>query len=558
MASSDALGRGWEALQAWRWDEARAAFEEALVDGDAPEALEGLGVAAGWLEDPLTAIDARERAFRLYRERGDPEGAARVAAGLIDAILTFRGDPAVAAGWIERARHGLRHEPGTPALAFIDVLDAYMKMAYEHNVSRAIELAEAAVERSRKAGDLDSEMIALSVLGVITLSSGRSAEGGRMLDEAVAAVVGGEVRDANAAANICCALVTAGARTRDLDRLAQWSRYVMDMSREWPNRAMFTYPRTEHALVLIWWGRWAEAEAELLGVLAQAQRLPLYARLATLRLAELRRRQGRFDEATALLRELQEVGAIGVGQQTTAVAAAVALDRGAHEEAVDLAERHLRTLPEDDVVGRVDALEVLAHARSALGDADGSTEAALEIGRTAEQVPTGPIAAAARLAAGVVDAARGDHAAARRALEEAVDRYERSGAPFEAARARLELGRCLGAIGLTAAAAEETRRAYSAFEALGAEHWSGVAESLVAATGGGSDRRPSGLPLTPREVEVLRLIAAGRSNDEIAAMLVLSVRTVERHVSNIYAKIGAYGRTARAVATAYAHTHSLT
>jgi DNA-binding NarL/FixJ family response regulator len=69
---------------------------------------------------------------------------------------------------------------------------------------------------------------------------------------------------------------------------------------------------------------------------------------------------------------------------------------------------------------------------------------------------------------------------------------------------------------------------------------------------------PGMADLTPREMEVLRLIAAGKGNQEIAAILVLSVRTVERHISNIYGKIGASGAVARATATAYALHHGLT
>jgi DNA-binding NarL/FixJ family response regulator len=127
---------------------------------------------------------------------------------------------------------------------------------------------------------------------------------------------------------------------------------------------------------------------------------------------------------------------------------------------------------------------------------------------------------------------------AREVLEDAVDLYTEAGAPYEAAHARLELGRALRALGRSGDALRCEAAAAETLSTLG-----------VVATG-----RPV---LTPREREVLRLIAQGHSNDAVAAELVLSVRTVERHVENIYGKIGVSGRTARASATAWALANRL-
>ncbi|HET8778668.1 MAG TPA: helix-turn-helix transcriptional regulator, partial [Agromyces sp.] len=132
-----------------------------------------------------------------------------------------------------------------------------------------------------------------------------------------------------------------------------------------------------------------------------------------------------------------------------------------------------------------------------------------------------------------------------------------SGAPFETARALVELAKSLSALGQPQHALEEARNAATEFERLGAR----VDADASAALAAGIEslvRSPSGAgPLTARETEVLRLVAAGRTNEQIASQLVLSVRTVERHLSNIYAKIGATGRAARAVAASYAHTHAI-
>jgi DNA-binding NarL/FixJ family response regulator len=131
-----------------------------------------------------------------------------------------------------------------------------------------------------------------------------------------------------------------------------------------------------------------------------------------------------------------------------------------------------------------------------------------------------------------------------------------AGAPFEAARVRLELARCLLELGRQGPAAKEAGAAHAAFHALDARGQAERAARLLAETEPGARGRPD-LRLTAREVEVLRLLGQGRSNDEIAADLFLSVRTVERHVANTYAKIGAHGRAARAMATAFAHRNGI-
>ncbi len=158
-------------------------------------------------------------------------------------------------------------------------------------------------------------------------------------------------------------------------------------------------------------------------------------------------------------------------------------------------------------------------------------------------------------------AARGDHETARRRFEDAVDLYKHNGAPFETARARLQLARTLLALGRIQAARQQARTAQDVLQRLGTARETGRVAALlydIEATPHEQLAQSSTMvDLTSREVDVLRLIAAGKSNQEIPAALVLSVRTVERHISNIYAKIGASGAVARATATAYALQHGL-
>jgi LuxR family maltose regulon positive regulatory protein len=257
------------------------------------------------------------------------------------------------------------------------------------------------------------------------------------------------------------------------------------------------------------------------------------------RLAELRLRQGRLEEAAALVERLEGVPAGALGR------AALALEEGRPQEAVELAERFLRSVPLEGPVERVAGLEPLLSARLAMADIDGAAAVAAELLSIAEAVGTEPLRASARLAEGLVASARAEHGRARPALEDAVDLFERSRAPFDAGRARLRLAASLAALGRKEGAMDECRAARDAFRRIGASREAERAERLLAEL----DARRDGVgraetPLTRRESEVLRLVAEGLSDREIAAKLVISEHTVHRHVSNIRTKLPVPSRSA--------------
>ena len=169
--------------------------------------------------------------------------------------------------------------------------------------------------------------------------------------------------------------------------------------------------------------------------------------------------------------------------------------------------------------------------------------------------------ASARFAAGVVAMAAANYDTAKDCFEDAIDLWMRSDAPYETALARLELAQALLALGRHQAAAQQAREALDVFNQLGALPDAARAAALIGKIAstprGRGDTTPTLADLPPRELEVLRLIAAGKSNQEIARELVLSIRTVERHISNIYTKVGASGTDAGAIATTYALHHGL-
>ena len=184
-------------------------------------------------------------------------------------------------------------------------------------------------------------------------------------------------------------------------------------------------------------------------------------------------------------------------------------------------------------------LELAVRAGVACGD-EFAKAAAAELAAIAAATPTIPLRGAARLAEGRVAASCGDLETAREQVQETVDLFELAGAVYDAATARLELAGVLDLLGRTSDAV-------------------GIREQAVAALNGMGARAPEPRPggLSRREAEVVRLLAQGLSNEDIARTLVLSVRTVERHVANAYGKIGASGRTARAIATAWAIAHGI-
>jgi ATP/maltotriose-dependent transcriptional regulator MalT len=208
----------------------------------------------------------------------------------------------------------------------------------------------------------------------------------------------------------------------------------------------------------------------------------------------------------------------------------------------DLAERILRETPATSRTQRAAGLEILVRSRSALGEIADAAAALDELRAIASAVHTDPVRAAAGLASGAMEAASGQHEAARRSYEDATFLFQRSGAPFEAGCPRLALARSLGALGRTGHAAEQAGAAATVFERIGAHAALQDAEAFLAgltpADAAGSPR------LTGREREVLGLVARGLADRAIAEALVISEHTVHRHVSNILVKLGCRSRSA--------------
>ncbi len=531
---------GAECLAAGAWHEARRLFESALAECETADALEGLGLAAWWLDDADAVFASRERAYKLYLDANDRRSAARVAVWLAWDCFAFRGETAVANGWLQRARRLLDGLPSSPELAWLESRESQLALAEDGDPDRAHRHATEATRVGRAAGSIDYEMLGRSLQGLALVASGAVAEGMRLLDEVNTAIVAGELTDQVVIGLSSCYLIAACERVRDYDRAVQWCARLKLFCEKWGLRPLFAVCRTQYASICMWRGTWLEAEQELTAATGElAATRPAMTADGLVRLADLRRRQGRLVEASSLFEQAGHHPLAALGR------AELAFDRGDARAAAESAERYLRRVPRHNRTDRVVALDLLVRALAATGDADGAKTALAELQGIASVVGTTPLRAAASLAAGYVALGAGDGDAARRHLEDAVDLFLASGAPYELARARIALARALGLLGRGGAAIEEAQRALDLLIELHAELEISRAKALMqelSATSGKPSPAPAGL--TAREIEVLRLVADGLNNQVIAERLFLSEHTVHRHVANIFNKLSVSSRAA--------------
>jgi DNA-binding NarL/FixJ family response regulator len=537
---------GDEALAIGAWPEARQAYESALAVQESAEALEGLGVAAWWLDLADVVFNSRERAYRLFLDRGAHRDAARVAVWLAWDCWAFRGESAVANGWLQRARRLLEGQSDSVEMAWLESREGALALLEDGDPDRAFAHASSCIRAARAAGSLDLEMLGRAVQGLALVASGAAAEGLRSLDEVNTAVVAGEMHDLVAIGLACCYMIAACDRVRDYERAMQWCTRLKAFCAKWGLRPLFAVCRTQYASICMWRGTWLEAEQELTAATEElAACRPAMTADGVVRLGELRRRQGRLVEAATLFQQAEHhpLAALGLAE--------LAFDRGDMRAAAEQSERCLRRILAHNRTDRAAALDLLVRARVASGDLPGAKTALAELSAIASLVSTSSLKAAASLAAGTISLGSGDGDVARRHLEDAVDWYIESGAPFELGRARLELARALVALGRIQDARQEAQRALSLLSELHAELEMSRAraflESLPKGETGPAKARSdveNDAGLTKREIEVLRLVADGLNNQIIADTLFVSEHTIHRHVANIFGKLSVSSRAA--------------
>jgi DNA-binding NarL/FixJ family response regulator len=538
MSVQDLLAEGRAALRVGDAAGARHVLERALAESPSGDVIEGLaGVAYLELDFPR-AIEEWERAYAAHREDDDHVGAVRVARTLGFMYGSVVGDTAVMNGWLARAQTLLGDAPASPAGGWV----ALSLGMFEGDRERKEERLREALEVARGFGDVDLECSTLAYLGASLVHADRTEEGMVLLDEALAAVAGGEVDDFLVLQEVFCQLFSACEHAHDVTRADQWIRIGEAIAERRKLPAVSAFCQTHYGGVLTAAGRWPEAEAALI----EAVRLwglghrGLRAG-ALVRLADLRVRQGRFEEAEQLL------DGMDADAEAARPLAGIHLARGETALARDVLERALEQI---DPLSSAAAplLAVLVDVHLAADQLDEAESAAAKLARCAGHHTSDYLMAVAALARGRVCLAAGT-GDPRACLREALARFGRAHMPMEVARSRLELANAL----LTdrpEVAMAEARAALDAFEQLQAARDADAAAAVLRSLGArGTAAQRSGGLLTKREAEVLDLLGHGLSNPEIADRLYISRKTVEHHVGNVLAKLGL---RSRAEAAAYA------
>ena len=533
----DLVAAGNTALAESAWEDARQCFESALAREESVDAWEGLAWAASWLGATDASLAAREQAFRAYRAAGDVGGAVRMAGWLANDALHFHGDEAVAAGWLERGRSLLAGRPPGSEYGWLLVIEAYYALEVDADPESATGKGSEAAALGAQLGVPDLEALGMAIEGAALVIQGRVEQGLRRLDEAAAVSAGEDFELPISPAWALCILIAVCERVGDFARVAQWCEAMRSMGERLKGRHLVGVCRSAYGQVLACRGEWPAAETELVAALADLEAMrPGMAPGGLARLGELRARQGRTDEARALFERAgaQRAALVGLG--------ALRLDDGDAPGAADIAERVLRRIGEGAPIDRVPALELLARSQAASGEIDPAGETLRKLEQIVGGLGTPYLRGRACLVAGEIAEVSGKHEESRRSLEDALDLFAESAAPYEAALARLALSETLASLGREDAATAEAEAARAAFASLGATRDVSRSDRVGPRAGTVGE-------LTRREREVLTLVAQGLSDAEIAERLVVSPHTVHRHVANVRTKLRL---PSRAAAVAYA------
>jgi len=516
-----------------------------LTAAEAPEpddaaALEALADAAWWLSKLDECIAARERAYSRFDADGDARGAARMAIHLYS-NQTFKGRSAVAGGWLQRARRLLDGLPESIEHGTLLIHEAEVANSVG-DLELALEKAERAVEIGRRLQDLDLEADGLQCSGRLLIALGRPADGLALFDEAMLSAVEGRLGPF-ATGKVYCSLISACDELGDFQRAAEWT----EVGRQWAeNHPFAVFPglcRVHRAEVLRLRGDWAEAEEEARRAYAELCDVNVFnAGAAFYEIGEIRRRLGDFDAAEEAYRRADELG-----REPQPGFAFLRLAQGKIDAAASSISTALAELTWDRLA-RAKLLPAQVEIAVAGGNLPAARVAADELEEIARAYGTPWLRAVADLARGRLDLIAGNSEAASGALRRALHHWQALDLPYEVASTRVLLGSACRSVGDEESAAASFDAAAAIFERLGAE--------ADATRARGQREGKAVLPdrLTAREAEVLCLVSSGRTNKEVAAELFLSEKTVARHLSNIFCKIGV---STRAGATAYAFEHDL-
>ncbi len=544
MAESDALKRGREAFRTQVWGEAFACLSNADLEGALEaEDLERLAITTYMVGKDDASADAWTRAHHYYQRHQNPPGAARCAFWHACGLF-FKGDMAPAMGWVARGQRVLETaDEDCPEQGWLLFLSA-LPIMYQGDPETAHSSFVRAGEIAERFNDPDVMTLSRLGRGHSLIMQQRTAEGTALLDELMVAVVSGEVSPLVAGVSYC-AVIDLCQSVFDLRRAREWtaalSRWCDSQPDIVPYRGNCLVHRCE---IFQLQGAWTDAleAAELACEWLSGPTAWDSLGSAYYQLGEIERLRGELEKAEHAYRRASRAGRqpepgmslLRLAQHQVEVAAAAI--RRALDETQEPLDR-ARLLP-----GYVEIM-------LAADDVAGARKAADELTAIVLELDAPFLQAVATSSLGAILLAEGDARAALSRLRDAFVAWRELDAPHYAARVRVLIGLACRALGDGGGAEMEFDAARCSFEELGALPDLDRVLKLIAEP----ERRPAGA-LTPREVEVLELVASGKTNRAIAGELFLSDKTVARHVSNIFTKLGLSSRSA---VTAYAYEHWL-
>jgi DNA-binding CsgD family transcriptional regulator/tetratricopeptide (TPR) repeat protein len=540
----DETERGRDAYERRAWLDAYTSLSRA--DEASPLGAEDLELLAnsasmvGRMDDYLALL---ERAHRRYLDAGNALRAARCA-GWIGMNLAIRGEIGPARGWFGRAQRLVEREGRDSVEQGWLLLPAALQHEAAGDYEAAYAAAVDAARTGERFGDADLSTIALHVQGLARIKQARVEEGLALLDEAMVAVTAGEVSPV-VTGIVYCGVIAGCEEAFEPRRAQEWTEALTHWIEEQPQMVAFTGRCLAHrAGIKQRHGAWRDALEETR--LARQRSEQAMNRAATgqalYQQGELHRLQGDFAAAEAAYRD-----ANAYGREPQPGLALLRLGQDDAEAAAAAIRRALGETTEP--LHRAGLLPAYAEIMLAVGDVEDAREACrelTEIAGASERAMLGTIAAHVK---GAVELAEGNAQDALVSLRRAWHVWQELEAPYEAAQARVLIGLACRALGDADYAAMELEAARDVFELLGAAPEVARVDAHTA-----PHEPPDTHGLSPRELQVLRLVAAGKTNRDIASMLVISEHTVARHVQNIFAKVGV---SSRAAAGAFAFEHDL-
>ncbi len=505
------------------------------------EDLERLATAAyltGRDDEYLGALDRAHRAHALAR---DLRRAARCAFW-VGLRLQFRGEAARASGWLGRAQRLLERTSADCAEQGYLLLPVVDRRIAAGNLAGAIEAASRAAEIGDRFAEPDLSALARHLQGRVLIQQGRHAEGLALLDEAMVAVTAGELSPL-VTGLIYCSVIDGCQEVHALERAREWTSALARWCDGQPDLVAFTGICQVHRAEIMqlngdWQAGLEEARRAAQRCLAAGNRQATAA--AHYRQAEVLRLRGEFPAA-----EEAYASASKSGCEPQPGLALLRLAQGRIEAAAAAMRRIMSG--STDRLQRLKLLPAHVEVMLAANDLDAARAACEELERIAHNYDSDVLGAMAAQARGALELAAEQPEKAVAPLRLASQAWLSIQAPYLAARTRALLGLACRALGDEDGAKLELLAAQAAFAQLGAAPDEARVEALQSAA-----RTMHGL--TARELQVLRLVAAGKTNKTIARELDLSERTVDRHLSNIFGKLDV---ASRAGATAYAYQHQL-